>query len=86
MRFANRNPNPAAANPNLNAQQQKIFDMNNNHHNVGHNMVGGVISPTGNTGPQMAISMKQGAAQNNFANRKKISTQQQNRSHSVNTH
>ena len=64
--------------------------MNNNHHNVGHNMVGGVISP-GNTnnGPQMAISLKNGAvnAQNsNFINRKKISTQQQNRSHSVNTH
>ena len=43
---------------NLNAQQQKIFEMNNNHHAVG--MVGGIASPNGGQGPSIAMAFHKG--------------------------
>lgn len=42
----------------LTAQQQKIFDMTNNHHAIGP--VGGITSPSGGQGPSMAMAFKAG--------------------------
>lgn len=64
MRFANMNRQQKAINESvisnqtqnsLTAQQQKIFEMTNNHHAVG--VIGGITSPSaGGQAPPMAMS------------------------------
>ena len=69
MRLAVMNQRNAPNAAGLTAQQQKIFDMNNNMHGVGMQ------------GPHLAMTYQTNT--NPMGARKKVNTQQQNRSHSV---